>query len=112
VYRGTRSKVSDQLLAAAAAHASVVLVPLVVPLIIWLAYKDRSPYVSHQAKQALLYQGVYAALLLLRQLSPLRGISPAFIWLLAVAGGVYAAVRCYQGKPLAYPVLADLAMRF
>jgi hypothetical protein len=112
VYQGRRSDISGQLLAASAAHASVILIPLIVPLLVWLEHRHHSPYVSHQAKQALLYQGMYVVLLLLRLWSPLRCVSPALIWLLAAAGGGYAAFHCYQGKPLAFPILADLALKF
>jgi len=112
VYRGARRDVANELVAAAAAHASVILIPLLVPALIWAMYKDRSAYVSHQAKQALLYQGVYVALLLVRQISLFRFLSPALLWLLAVAGGCYAAYRCYRGQPFAYPILGELATRF
>jgi hypothetical protein len=112
VYRGPRRDVANELLAAAAAHASVILIPLLVPALIWATYKDRSAYVSHQAKQALLYQGVYVALLLLRQISLFRFLSPGLLWLLATAGGCYAAYRCYRGQPFAYPFLGELATRF
>jgi hypothetical protein len=112
VYRGARRDVANELLAAAAAHASVILVPLLVPALIWATYKDRSAYVSHQAKQALLYQGIYVALLLVRQISLFRFLSPAVLWLLAVAGGCYAAYRCYRGQPFTYPFLGELATRF
>jgi tRNA A-37 threonylcarbamoyl transferase component Bud32/uncharacterized Tic20 family protein len=112
VYQGTRSAVSNQLMAVAGAHASVVLIPLIAPALIWAMYKDRSPYVSHQAKQALLYQGVYVVLLFLRGISLFRFVSPAIIWLLAAAGGCYAAYRCYRGQPFVYPILGELAIKF
>jgi uncharacterized Tic20 family protein len=112
VYRGSRSKVADQLMASAAAHASVVLIPLLVPALIWASYKNRSPYVAFQAKQALLYQGVYLAILILRLASPFRGVPFLLLWLLAAAGGCYAAYRCYRGEQFVYPFLGDLAMRF
>ena len=88
VYRGRRTVINNQLLAAAAAHISVVAIPVVVPLLIWLTNRSRSPYVSHQAKQALLYQGLYLALMLvLGEAVPFCCVSPAVIWLLATAGG-------------------------
>jgi hypothetical protein len=51
-------------------------------------------------------------LLFLRGISLFRFVSPAIIWLLAAAGGCYAAYRCYRGQPFVYPILGELAIKF
>lgn len=54
----------EERLAAAAAHGGILLNlvtgigGLVLALILWLHYEDRSKYVGHQALQALVFQGV------------------------------------------------------
>lgn len=98
--------VGDEQLWAAASHAGIIVMPVIVPLLIWATYRQRSTFIEHQAKQALVYQVILAMVLVELALMPFIPIW--LVWLVLVAGGVYAAVRCYQGVAFEYPIIGEL----
>jgi uncharacterized protein len=103
------------------AHLSVLaglvgLMPLGA-LIVWLAYKDRSPRVAFHALQALWYQLAWVAILVVGWFVTLV-LSLMLIGLLLVPvmllaslvpffHGCYAAYRVGQGEDYRYPFIAD-----
>jgi uncharacterized protein len=103
------------------AHLSVLaglvgLMPLGA-LIIWLAYKDRSPRVAFHALQALWYQLAWLAILVVGWFVTLV-LSVVLIGLLLVPvmlvaslvpffHGCYAAYRVNKGVDYRYPFIAD-----
>ena len=105
----------------ALAHLSVLaglvgLMPLGA-LIVWLAYKDRSPRVAFHALQALWYQLAWVAILVVGWFVTLV-LSLMLIGLLLVPvmllaslvpffHGCYAAYRVGQGEDYRYPFIAD-----
>lgn len=124
--------------AAAIAHGGIILNlfsgigGLLVALVVWLAYKDKSEYVRYQALQALVFQGlllVGATLLgvLAVLIIVVGGISAVFLvgipiligGIIAVvvaavapiAGviyGIVAAVETNDGRPFRYWLVADM----
>jgi uncharacterized protein len=120
-------------LLAGIAHLSLFFAPILLPLIIWLAARDKSYYVARQAKQALVFQAVYALAALLLVViwlvlaveltaTSAQGVVP--VGVLATFGvlivlfvvlalyetifGIYAAVRTFRGRPFSYPLLRRL----
>ncbi len=51
--QGFFSDPGSEKVVAGIAHLSIFFLPIVLPLVLWLALKDSLPYASHQAKQAL-----------------------------------------------------------
>ncbi len=110
-------KTSDDNLMAAIAHASAIIVPVIVPLIIWLIQKDKSKYVEFQAKQALVYQIVVSVgLSVLGMITGVLAIVvigifliPVLIllWLGAILYALYGAYECFSGRDFRYAWIAD-----
>jgi uncharacterized Tic20 family protein len=111
---------SDERTWALVAHAggpaglllSAGLFGFAVPLVVWLAKRDESPFVDDQGKEALNFQItlflVHVVLLLFCLLTLGIGLIvaiPAFLglWLLEVVLGVVAALRAHDGKRYRYP---------
>jgi uncharacterized Tic20 family protein len=121
---------SDEKTWAMIAHLGVVLNLLtvflgpIVPLIIYVAYKDRSRYVAYQALQALIFQlvwwigaGVIAffltvvgsalSIVLIGLLCfPIAGLI-ALIPLASLIYGIVGAVQCSQGQDFRYWLIGD-----
>jgi uncharacterized Tic20 family protein len=128
---------SDNVLAGLA-HLSVFFAPLILPLVVWLAMRNSSPYASRQGKQAFFFHLIFTALgiatLILfyvgffslvitstsdSGVSDLGGFSPLLLILgfYAVFGilslvqiifSIIGAVQAFQGKPFHYPLLGRL----
>jgi uncharacterized Tic20 family protein len=139
-----RTVSQDERMLAALAHGSILLgLPtngiggIAAALIIWLAQRDKSPYVAFQALQALIYQvvvllavmvlfGCWGILWLLMIIpsagmaTPSTGGAPPGIWaglaLLAcplalsailVFYGLWGAIRSLSGKDFRYVIIGD-----
>jgi uncharacterized Tic20 family protein len=128
---------SDNILAGLA-HLSVFFAPLILPLVVWLAMRTSSPYVSGQGKQAFFFHLFFSAVSFVgviifygaffsmgfSSFSPgssteVTSLSPflIFIVLYAVLGvlglvqiifSIIGAVQAFQGKPFHYPLLGWL----
>lgn len=95
-----------------------------VPLIVYLIYKDRSRYVAYQSMQAFIFQliwwigasilaivawtisGILAAILIGCLLMPLA-LLVSLIPLAALAYGVYGAIETSQGRDFKYWLIGD-----
>jgi serine/threonine protein kinase/uncharacterized membrane protein len=99
-------------LATAIAHGGVVAVPVILALVVWATYKDRSRFVEFQSKQAIVYQLLFVLILFLRQFTFLYVFPTMLLWLAASAYGCYAAYQCYTGFNFEYPIVTDLAQRW
>lgn len=118
VVESTVKKTSDDNMIAAAAHISFLILPAVLPFVIWLVYKDKSEYVRRQSLQATVYQAVgtvaliglwFVAIILSFVLIGI--ILLPVVGLLGIAYAVYAiiaAVKCFNGEDFRYAVIADL----
>ena len=108
--RGTITQ--NDRLATAIAHGGVVAVPVILALVVWATYKDRSRFVEFQAKQAIVYQLLFVLVLFLRQFTLLSVFPTMLLWLAASAYGCYAAYQSYAGFNFEYPIVTDLAQRW
>lgn len=98
---------SDQRLWATLAHAGGIVIGFVAPLIVWLIYRGRGPFVEDQAKEALNFQilvviasfvsGLLTLVLLGFVLLPLIGIANLIFCILA-------AVAANRGETYRYPL--------
>ncbi len=112
------------------AHLSILLnlftavIGVVVPLVIYLAYKDRSRYVAYQAMQAFVFQliwwvgggfvvgamwavvGVLSAVLVGLICIPFA-ILFSFFPLGAIVYGVIGGIQCYQGQDFRYWLVGE-----
>jgi uncharacterized Tic20 family protein len=128
---------SDNVLAGLA-HLSVFFAPIILPLVVWLAMRNSSPYVSRQGKQAfffhlfftaltfvtfiLLYAGFFSVVIASTSGSgtpDLGGFSPfllilgfyvviGIVSLVEIIFSIIGAVQAFQGKPFHYPLLGWL----
>lgn len=99
-YGGTSS---NERFAGMISHVGVIIIPVILPLIIWLTHKDVSAFVNYQAKQATLYQ---LCLVVVAILFPWPML--LLVWVPATIFGFYAAYQCNQGLSFRYPVIGDL----
>lgn len=113
---------SEERVLAALAHLSVVLLPIVLPLVIYLAARRSAPYAAQQAKQALGFQSIDAVLGVLMFLlvnavaGPAGRASELGFAVLAIAAiallvftvsfsWAHAARRAFAGEEFHYPLL-------
>ena len=94
----------DEKTMAGLAHVAILFLGIILPLIFWLMDKDkpnRSKYYIFQLKQALFWQ-IGAVVLS----ATCIGIPVALIM---VVFGVIGAIKCFQGEPFEYPLVAQWA---
>jgi len=106
---------SEERTLAAVAHAagivSSTLLPILVPLVIYLIKKDESSFVASQAKEALNFQitmVLAAVLCLFLMLIVIGAFLMPIVWLVSLILSIIAAIKTYEGKAYRYPV----AIRF
>jgi uncharacterized Tic20 family protein len=120
-----RPGAQDERAWSAISHASVLIWPFtgflpVVPLIIWLLFRERSPMVSFHAVQSLLYQAAWLVigvvsgffLTVLAVLTLGLGlilVAPLVfvLCLIPFVHQLYAAYRVLRGADYRYPLIAD-----
>jgi uncharacterized Tic20 family protein len=128
---------SDNVLAGLA-HLSVFFAPIVLPLVVWLAMRNSSPYASRQGKQAFFFHLFFTALSfvliilfyvgffsLALSASSDGGLPDSFSFspfilflglyaviailsLVQIVYSIIGAVQAFQGKPFHYPLLGRL----
>jgi uncharacterized Tic20 family protein len=136
-YAPPASSTSDNVLAGLA-HLSVFFAPLILPLVVWLAMRNSSPYVSRQGKQAFFFHLFFSALAFVilivlylgffsvvfastpdSGLPSFNGFSPfllilgfyailGVLSLVQIVFSIIGAVQAFQGKPFHYPLLGWL----
>lgn len=115
-------------LVAALSHASFWFLPIILPLVVWLAYKDKSEYTAFQAKQALVFQiATYAIVLIafigffggvMGSAATLNIVSMIFLYILMlIVPGVivivgliyslYGAIKVWQGEDFRYRIVGN-----
>ena len=116
----TMDKGTDDNLMAAIAHASIIFLGVVLPVVIWLIKKEKSKYVAFQALQAAVYQlavfvvfiGLWFVFMILAiftgGLGGLLFILLIPLMLIAAVYGLYGAYMCYQGKDFRYVLIGNL----
>ena len=121
---------SDERTWALVAHLSVLLnlitgfIGIIVPLVIYIIFKDRSRYVAYQSMQAFVFQLIFwgGAWLLIGVLWTITGFLSAFligllciplpliamlIPIIALGYGVYGGIETNQGKDFKYWLIGD-----
>jgi len=112
------NKSGDANTLAAISHALIVFLPIITPLIVWIAYKDKSRYVKNQSMQALIFQGVaYAIFFFLWILGAILSVIVIGVLLFPLAlvqilafmlYGLVAAYKTYQGENFKYVAIGDI----
>ena len=116
----TMDKGTDDNLMAAIAHAGILVLGVILPVVIWLIKKEKSKYVAFQALQAAVYQlavfvlfiGLWVVMFVLAIVTGgLGGILMILLIpliLIAVVYGLYGAYMCYQGKDFKYVLIGNM----
>jgi uncharacterized Tic20 family protein len=116
----TMDKGTDDNLMAAIAHAGILVLGVLLPVVIWLIKKEKSKYVAFQALQAAVYQlavfvvfiGLWFVFMILAIFTGgLGGILMILLLplvLIAVVYGLYGAYMCYQGKDFKYVLIGNM----
>ena len=117
----SKAKSCDDNIVSAIAHAMILILPVLTPLIIWLVYKDKSESVRFQSMQALIYQfavmfvffglvmvGSILSFLLLPILLIFVGLG---VYAIGILYGLWAAYKCFSKEQFKYPYIADLAKK-
>jgi uncharacterized Tic20 family protein len=110
-YRPAPMRHEDEKLWAIGAHLGPVVLGFIAPLVVWLVFKDRSPYLDRQAKEALNMQisylvyfavaGFSILILVGLVLLPLVGIA----WLVLM---IVATVKVSNNEEYQYPAIFRL----
>ena len=90
------------------AHAGGIVTSVVAALLVYLIFRDRNPYLTDQAREALNFQiTVLIALVVTAILTPLTfGVAVVLTWLVEIANLVLcimAAVAVSRGQVYRYP---------
>jgi uncharacterized protein len=125
---------NNETVMAGIAHLSIFFGALIVPLILWLINRGKSPYAAQQSKQAFLFHvavviteliivvggfALFFGVLSTIYTSNTNALSAVFavliiIWYLVIFGiqitavvfGIIGAVKTFQGQPFHYPLMA------
>jgi uncharacterized Tic20 family protein len=125
---------NNETVMAGIAHLSIFFGALIVPLILWLINRGKSPYAAQQSKQAFLFHvavvvtelvivvggfALFFGVLSTIYTSNTNALSAVFavliiIWYLVIFGiqitavvfGIIGAVKAFQGQPFHYPMMA------
>ena len=89
------------------AHLGPILLSFLVPVVIYLVYKDRDPFIRRHAAQAMNFQ--ITALIAYLVSFPLMFVGIGFVtfavtWVCALVFTILAAVAANEGREYTYPV--------
>jgi uncharacterized Tic20 family protein len=113
----TEGETKDENVFAAIAHASIIILPIIAPFLIWIVFKDKSRYIRFQALQALIYQ--FAVTVILMVVGILTFILSFLIiglflipvsimlTLSALLYGLYAGYETFNKKEFKYVLIGD-----
>jgi uncharacterized Tic20 family protein len=95
------------------AHLGGILLGFLAPLVIWLVFKGRGPFLEDQAKEALNFQIAvtlaYIASTILGVVTfGLLAFLPFVVWVLALVFAILAAVAVNKGQWYRYPLTLRL----
>ncbi len=102
---------TDERNLATIAHLLGILLSFLGALVVWLIKKDSSPFVAHQAKEALNFQITMllaAVVAALTCFTPLGPVLAPLVWAGNVVFCILAAVSASQGQRYRYPVALRL----
>lgn len=99
--------VSDEKTLSLAAHLLCLIAGFVAPLVIWLVFKGRGPFLEHHAKEALNFQITVMVALLVGGITALLLVGVVLILVLIpwmVIMPIIAAVKASSGEWYRYPL--------
>lgn len=108
---------SEEKLLAALSHGFYFLVPVLGPLVIFLIYRDKSPWVANHAKEALVAQLTLAVAGVVGSILTVILIGILILAVTAVAGIVYAIfsiigiIKAASGEEYHYPITSEWAQK-
>lgn len=82
--------------------AMLFVLPVVVPLVLWLIKKDESPLVDHHGREAINFE--ITLLLIFFVGAFVCGLGPIFAIVLGFVGGVMAVLAASRGQYFCYPM--------
>jgi hypothetical protein len=85
------------------AHLSPLLLGFIGPLVIWLIYKDKSPFVNDQAKESLNFQIAVMIAAVVCTATCIGAILVPIIAIAALVFSILAAVEANKGVYYRYP---------
>lgn len=97
---------SDERMFALFAHIGGVFFSFLVPLVIWLVYRERSRFLDDQGKEALNFQITLAIAYLAGAILSVIGIGLLIMlaaWIYAIVGAILAALAVNRGEQYRYP---------
>ncbi|PFG43643.1 hypothetical protein ATJ88_2349 [Isoptericola jiangsuensis] len=98
---------SDERTWAIFAHLGGVFLSFLVPLIIWLVYRERSRYLDDQGKEALNFQITLAIAYVVGIVTSVIGIGVLILiaaWVCSIVFAILAAVACSRQEWYRYPL--------
>ena len=91
----------DDKLWAALAHASLFVFGIFGPLIIYFVYKEKSHFITHHAKQALIFQIV----------AVVGGvITCGLLTLVCMVFAIIGGLKAYEGQYYTYPGMTNISV--
>jgi hypothetical protein len=111
-------RTSEERLLAVLSHASLFFVPVIVPLVIYLMYKDKSGFVAGHAKEALIVHLALAVAAAIGSMLVIILIGIVILVFVGLAGAVYAVcailaiIKAANGQEFQYPLTTRWAQRF
>ena len=85
------------------AHLSPILFGFIGPLVIWLIYKDKSPFVNDQAKEALNFQLAVMIVAIVLVATCIGAILAPVVGIGALVYSIIAAMEANKGVYYRYP---------
>lgn len=110
-------RTTEEKLLAALSHAGFFFFHVILALVIYLLYKDKSEFVARHAKEALVVQLAFAATAIVGGLLCIVLIGFVILAVLGVAGVVYAIcaiiaiIKAIGGEEFRYPLTSQFAQR-
>ncbi|MBN2799162.1 MAG: DUF4870 domain-containing protein [Deltaproteobacteria bacterium] len=95
------------------AHLSVLVMPVIIPVILWAIKKDESPFVAYHAMQALVYQlitttVVFFIIFFVMLITMGLCFPIVFVGFLPAIGGILYGLKANEGQWVGYPLIEGI----
>lgn len=93
------------------AHLGGIFLSFVAPLVVYLIYKDRDPFIRRHSAQALSFQIVAAIIYVVSMPLLFIGIGFVTFWaayICVIVFGILAAVAANKGEEYTYPLIPKM----
>jgi len=111
-------RTSEERLLAALSHGAFFIFQVITPLVIYLLYKDKSPFVARHAKEALVVQLAFAIAWAIGGILTIILIGAVMLALVGLAWVGYAVcavigvIKAANGDEFQYPLTTRWAQKF